>query len=451
MADWKDDIEKYRSGELTSQESHALEKKALQDPFLGDALDGAESISSENFSEDIAELQASITFQSEERKIMVMERMAPAAAKMAAAKQFAPSTSHQKEGNKFAWPLRIAASILVLVGVFFVANWLMPKAGQEDLVLNKEKAKPAIGDTVSIDKNKVNANPPKQAIEKPKPLNPTIATKSNSETAVIRKNNKPTHESDDANAKTAEVMADAELKKEERVVAVEQPSPVVKTEALHETTEAELKKKSIANNGAHIITGQVISEEDGIPIPGVNVIVKGTTQGAVTDMNGNYQLPEVGADQKLTFSFIGYVSQEVSVANQKDIDVKLGPDVSQLSEIVVTGYGYQKDSDKEPIIKSASPVGGLRAYDKYLDNSMRYPIEALELKIKGKVVVQFTVGTDGSLNDFIVKKGIGHGCDEEVIRLVKEGPAWSPTTEDNVAVETNVLVKLRFDPTKAKK
>jgi TonB family protein len=457
MADWKNDIEKYRRGELTPQEGHDLEKKALQDPFLADAIEGAESISADDFSDDIAELKSSIAFQSEERSVVSYERMAAAPSssmRVAVEKEFA--LGPPKKVKKWIWPLRAAASILIICFTFLVANRLIPKQGKENLAIKKEKAKPAAIDTLSIAQNKVNSNIAKSTEEKPQQLNPAkpaIAFKHKSKNAVIKKDdNKGVILSDAVdNTKATEVTADVELKKAESIAASEQPTPVVKMEAPREAAEAELKKKSAGSTSVRLIKGQVISEEDGTPIPGVNVIVNGTKIGAVTDMDGNYQLPEVGTDQKLTFSFIGYVSQEVPVANQKDINVKLGLDVSQLSEIVVVGYGSQKNTDEEPVIVSASPAGGLRAFNKYLDDSMRYPIEALELNIKGKVVVQFTVGTDGSLNDFIVKKSIGHGCDEEVIRLVKEGPAWSPTTEDNVAVESNVLVKLRFDPAKAKK
>jgi TonB family protein len=129
------------------------------------------------------------------------------------------------------------------------------------------------------------------------------------------------------------------------------------------------------------------------------------------------------------------------------LNVKLESDVAQLSEVVVTGYSPSGvDPNHEPIIKLAEPIGGRKAYDQYLKNSLRYPQEALARKIKGKVTIQFTVKTDGSLDDFSVLKGLGYGCDEEVVRLVQEGPKWQPTTEDNVVVESEVKVRMKFAP-----
>jgi TonB family protein len=135
----------------------------------------------------------------------------------------------------------------------------------------------------------------------------------------------------------------------------------------------------------------------------------------------------------------------VEVKDQTDLTVKLQSDVAQLSEVVVTGYSpYRTDDAREPIIKLAEPAGGKKAYDRYLQNSIRYPQQALDNKVKGRVTVQFTVRSDGSLDEFNVIKGLGYGCDEEVMRLVKEGPKWSPTTEDSVPVDSEVRVRVKF-------
>jgi TonB family protein len=475
MANWKDDIEKYRKGELTAAEMHALEKRALQDPFLADALEGAESISSESFSADLNELQESIDFKSEQRSAASFEmaRTASAPAMGMSAKEITKDVV-TKTTNKWAWTLRIAASVAIIFGAYFLANQLIPKGEKENLALKKEEAKPQsptpvsepLNDSIVAEQKATTSSQPKSIIEKPKQLaaNKPIESASSGSGVIaspaIEAEEKQTALLDVSKGKgeVREVAADDEKAKEvfeleraEKVSLAESSSPVAKKDALGYASRSQESRKKIKNGGQEqLIQGQVLSAEDGTPIPGVNVIVKGTTEGTVTDVDGNFQLPTVGANQKLAFSFVGYLTQEVAVTDQQNINVKLGPDVSQLSEVVVVGYGNQNDSDKEPVIKKAQPAGGLKAYDKYLDNSLRYPVEALEQKVKGKVIVQFTVTTNGTLEDFIVKKGIGHGCDEEVIRLVKEGPKWSPTTEDNVAVESEVLVKVRFDPAKAK-
>lgn len=94
------------------------------------------------------------------------------------------------------------------------------------------------------------------------------------------------------------------------------------------------------------VTGKVTSAEDGQPLPGVSVVVKGTTKGANTDAAGTYTIDVPGRAASLVFSFVGVATQEVAVGNQSAINVKLVSDNRQLSEVVVTGVGVATDKRK---------------------------------------------------------------------------------------------------------
>ncbi|MFP4095509.1 MAG: carboxypeptidase-like regulatory domain-containing protein, partial [Cyclobacteriaceae bacterium] len=89
------------------------------------------------------------------------------------------------------------------------------------------------------------------------------------------------------------------------------------------------------------VTGKVTSPEEGA-LPGVNVLVKGTTTGTVTDVNGDYRISVPGPESVLVFSSIGYTSEEVTVGNRSTIDLELFLDIQSLSEVVVVGYGTQE-------------------------------------------------------------------------------------------------------------
>ncbi|MCB0446372.1 MAG: TonB-dependent receptor [Gelidibacter sp.] len=92
------------------------------------------------------------------------------------------------------------------------------------------------------------------------------------------------------------------------------------------------------------VSGTVTSSEDGFPIPGVNVIVKGTTRGASTDFDGNYSL-KVSKGEVLEFSSLGFKTQSFTVGNATTINVTMVTDVESLNEIVVIGYGSQRKVD----------------------------------------------------------------------------------------------------------
>ncbi|TXG39030.1 SusC/RagA family TonB-linked outer membrane protein [Seonamhaeicola maritimus] len=89
------------------------------------------------------------------------------------------------------------------------------------------------------------------------------------------------------------------------------------------------------------ITGTVISADDNMGVPGVNVLVKGTSTGAVTDFDGNYSI-SASAGDVLVFSYIGFAAQEIVVGSNTTINVTLQPDLAQLDEVVVVGYGTAK-------------------------------------------------------------------------------------------------------------
>ncbi|PLK44504.1 TonB-dependent receptor [Emticicia sp. TH156] len=93
-----------------------------------------------------------------------------------------------------------------------------------------------------------------------------------------------------------------------------------------------------------IVTGKV-TDEKGEGIPGVSVVVKGTTKGVTTDVEGIYKLDVPNETTILVFSYVGYVTQEIVTGNRSAIDVKLLPDDKSLDEVVVIGYGEQKKSD----------------------------------------------------------------------------------------------------------
>jgi len=106
----------------------------------------------------------------------------------------------------------------------------------------------------------------------------------------------------------------------------------------------------------HEVSGKVTSAEDGTPLPGVNVIIKGTPTGTVTDADGNFSINVPDANTILIFTFIGLESQEITVGERSVVDVQLRQDVTQLSEVVVTALGLEAQKDKVGL--SSSSISG---------------------------------------------------------------------------------------------
>lgn len=102
------------------------------------------------------------------------------------------------------------------------------------------------------------------------------------------------------------------------------------------------------------ISGKVTSDEDGSALPGVNVLIQGTTVGTVTDVEGSYTIQVPDENSTLVFSFIGYVTEEVPVQGRSVIDMALVTDIQSLKEVVVIGYGSVQKSDLTGAVSSIS-------------------------------------------------------------------------------------------------
>ncbi len=104
----------------------------------------------------------------------------------------------------------------------------------------------------------------------------------------------------------------------------------------------------------HSVSGTVTDFVTGEALPGVNVILKGTTTGTVTDVNGRYQLSVPDVNATLVFSSVGFTSEEIPLQSRSVVDVNLSQDIQSLSEVIVVGYGVQRKSDVTGAVSSVS-------------------------------------------------------------------------------------------------
>lgn len=124
------------------------------------------------------------------------------------------------------------------------------------------------------------------------------------------------------------------------------------------------------------VKGKVISAEDGLPIPGVNVVVEGTTKGTATDVDGNYAIQLAPGENTLVYSFVGFKTVTVQVNDRSRIDITLQSDVTALETVVVVGYGEQRKID---ITGSVANLEGQEVASQPSPN----PISALQGQVAG--------------------------------------------------------------------
>lgn len=195
------------------------------------------------------------------------------------------------------------------------------------------------------------------------------------------------------------------------------------------------------------ITGKVL-DEAGEPVPGANVIFKGSPKGTVSDVSGEYSLMGPDSTFSLQVSAIGYTSKEINIKDtDSSVTTTLHPDAMALSEIVVIGYGTETRQERtgaaavsEPG-KKPRPVNGYKKFNKYIRQNL-ITEEAARIGVNGSLSVSFVVQKDGSVSDFEIVAPLGHGLDEKVIQLIKEGPEWIPASKNNAFIKEQVTLAI---------
>jgi TonB-linked SusC/RagA family outer membrane protein len=139
-----------------------------------------------------------------------------------------------------------------------------------------------------------------------------------------------------------------------------------------------------------------VKDENGEPMPGVNILVEGTTLGAITNGNGQYNIGVPNANSVLVFSFIGYKEQKITVGTQTTIDVTMVPLTSALDEVVVVGYGTQRKKDM------ASAITVVDA-----QQIAKQPVSNVATALQGLVPGIQVTATRNSQNPDIVIRGLG--------------------------------------------
>ena len=141
------------------------------------------------------------------------------------------------------------------------------------------------------------------------------------------------------------------------------------------------------------------------------------------------------------------IEEEINI----NLDIEMTEDLAieqVIEQVIESDIGDVEEEETEEIFviveESPIPIGGMAAFYQYVNNNIKYPAQALSMNIEGKVFIQFVVGKDGSLTDITVIRGIGGGCDEEAIRIVKGSPVWKAGKQRGKPVNVKMVLPITF-------
>ena len=219
-------------------------------------------------------------------------------------------------------------------------------------------------------------------------------------------------------------------------------------------------------NGLILVEGTVVDDATGKAIKGASILERGSTYGTISDENGKFSL-RVTENSVIVVSYVGkqtcsFVASAIEVKNMKDKPIRMKDEVQVTDEVVVVGYEQEETPQKEDIPQATTSQngevymvveqmpeypGGISELMKYIARNIKYPADALREKKQGRVIVQFTVGTDGYTSDFKVMHSVSPSLDAEAIRVLANMPKWTPGMQrgKTVPVKYTVPVTFRLD------
>ena len=127
-----------------------------------------------------------------------------------------------------------------------------------------------------------------------------------------------------------------------------------------------------------------------------------------------------------------------------DVDVKETTVIEEVAIKEVVIEEEKADQIFDVVETQPNPPGGMSGWNKYLSDNLKYPTQARRMGVEGTVIVVFVINTDGSIQDVEVLRGIGGGCDEEAVKIVKAAPKWSPGKQRGKPVRTRMRLPIRF-------
>jgi hypothetical protein len=431
------DIEKYLSGELSAPEMHALERAALDDPFLADALDGIalhrRMPQQPVFSKDMAELQGKL-----QERVKVREK-----------------------GKSRVIPLgmRYAAAVILLLGLGGTAYYMLSDKRMAEAPVAKMEhipaaplihpdtapaaAAPVLKDT-NFTRSLASTQPPAQSLKKERRASSGNIVAAADEVKVEEK------EKQDKATVQAEAQTVVPAPSGKVVVAADTMKlhwdtlSLAKNYDYNREVRARLEKKAagvhVANFDKSTAADQLVfsgkvTDVHNRPLPGAFLSLKNNVNvNATTDRNGyfNLRLNKLDTNSAVVVNHVGYdlALMTLNTENTKSNIIQLQPQSASLNEVTIVGYGAKRkellrqniDAPQKALSTLAVPADGWPAYKTYLESNKSSV--SLDSTLRGDETISFIVDRDGKLSSFKVEQSISPAHDSVVTRIIREGPAW---------------------------
>jgi len=439
------DIEKYHKGLLSAKERHDLEKAALDDPFLADALEGY-SVASVNAETDIAELKKRLSQRTTEAKIIPI--------------------GATKTSSRFPF-LRVAVIIVLIVGAGFLVYQFAFNNKSKEIAQSPVKTEEIkVADTnrlsapSSIDSARlITAEGKEQKIivtNKKNSTSQNFTVQENVGSDLVRKDtlrNELTYSTAQPSAAASEFKKEEVKKSQRNDIASgdlyknnsrQQQSKTGNINQSGTIADSDKMKEEVVVNGygnmnqrqayqnfnSNVFRGRVMDNNNN-PVPFANITNTKDNVGTYADAKGYFNLTSPDSVLDVQVRSVGFENNNTQLRNSATGNqVVLENDSKALNEVVISNKkpnAAARSRDANMKLEEPEPADGWDNYDTYLANNLNIPDDLKNIKNKQQgndVEVSFEVDKNGEPINIKIEKSLCNKCDKEAIRLIKEGPKW---------------------------
>lgn len=416
------DIERYHKGQMSPEEMHAIEKAALDDTFLADAMEG--------YNQEAINSEADISFLKEKLK----QRLATG------------KVVELKSNRSSVW-WKAAASIIIIVGAGMLVYQLAINKGNNNVVKVQESeqekpvyTKPAADSSrtatkITNDVAKTDNSLRQKELKNKEPLKTEkeLAKEDKSDTINSLSVASGVAASPEINKDTSAFIPSFPAKdlarNESPDVALQQKSKKADNEAdgVFALNKPSAKSRQSEYLHTNVFHGQVLDANNNA-LPFANITSTRDKIGTYADAKGNFILTSADSVLNVQIKSVGYEIGEVFLRNDLPKNqVVLQEDTKNLNEIVIINKKSNSNRKKlgDKVAEDPEPEDGWENYDTYIVNNLNIPDE-IQTKPPGlrEVQISFNVNKNGEPVNIKVEKSLCKKCDTEAIRLLKEGPKW---------------------------
>ena len=184
------------------------------------------------------------------------------------------------------------------------------------------------------------------------------------------------------------------------------------------------------------VSGKVI-DESGEPLPGAIIRFNNREDEIISNIDGEFEIESTDSTLVANVYFIGYENKEQMIRVNHENIIEMKSDVIALENVMIVDNSHGD--------RSTGLVANKKEFQKYLQDSLRYPDEAKQTGIEGVVKLKVKIDESGLIESIKITQSLGYGCDQEAMRLIREGAKWQPLIRDGKDKESTVKMKVIFE------